>query len=145
MGTPLRFLLELADAEIEGAEVILGGPMMGMAVAGLDVVVTKGVSGVVVYPPSQQDLDEKTVHPCIRCGACLEACPIHLNPAMLGQLAGMRRYDEMAADFHLNDCFECGCCAYVCPSSIPLTQYFRIAKSINREAAAKDKAAKAEG
>jgi electron transport complex protein RnfC len=138
IGTPLRFLLEYAAAELEGAEVILGGPMMGMAVAALDVVVTKGVSGVVVYPPVEQDLQERTVYPCIKCGACLEACPIHLNPAMLGQLAGMRRYQEMAGEYHLNDCFECGCCAYVCPSSIPLTQYFRIAKSINREAAARE-------
>lgn len=139
IGTPLRFLLEFAGAELDGAEVILGGPMMGMAVAALDVVVTKGVSGVVVYPPAEQDLAQRTVYPCIKCGACLDACPINLNPAMLGQLAGMRRYDEMAEDFHLNDCFECGCCAYVCPSSIPLTQYFRIAKSINREAALKER------
>jgi Na+-translocating ferredoxin:NAD+ oxidoreductase subunit C len=139
IGTPLRFLLEFAGAELEGAEVILGGPMMGMAVAALDVPVTKGVSGVVVYPPAVEDLNARTVYPCIKCGACLEACPVHLNPAMLGQLAGVRRYDAMANEFHLNDCFECGCCAYVCPSSIPLTQYFRIAKSINREAAQKAK------
>jgi len=138
IGTPLRFLLEFAGAELEGAEVILGGPMMGMAVAALDVVVTKGVSGVVVYPPAEADLGHKTVFPCIKCGACLEACPINLNPAMLGQLAGARRYEEMAQEFHLNDCFECGCCSYVCPSNIPLTQYFRIAKSINREAAQKN-------
>ncbi len=141
IGTPLRFLLEYAGAQTEGAEVILGGPMMGMAVAALDVVVTKGVSGVVIYPPAEKDLKQRSVYPCIKCGACLEACPIHLNPAMLGQLAGMGRYEEMAEDYHLNDCFECGCCAYVCPSSIPLTQYFRIAKSINREAAMKEKQA----
>ena len=55
---------------------------------------------------------------------------------MLGRLAGKRQYRRMAADFHLDDCFECGCCAYVCPSNIPLVQYFRIAKSINREQAA---------
>lgn len=136
IGTPLRFLLDFADAELEGAEVILGGPMMGMAVAALDVVVTKGVSGVVVYPPGEADLNRRVVHPCIKCSACLEACPINLNPAMLGQLAAARRYEEMAGQFHLNDCFECGCCAYVCPSNIPLTQYFRIAKAINREAGA---------
>jgi electron transport complex protein RnfC len=48
-------------------------------------------------------------------------------------LAGKRQYQIMEEDFHLNDCFECGCCSYVCPSNIPLVQYFRIAKSLNRE------------
>jgi electron transport complex protein RnfC len=61
---------------------------------------------------------------------------MHLNPSMLGQLAAKRKYDEMAQGYHLNDCFECGCCSYVCPSNIPLVQYFRIAKAINREQAA---------
>jgi electron transport complex protein RnfC len=55
---------------------------------------------------------------------------------MLGQLAGARMYGTMASDYHLNDCFECGCCSYVCPSNIPLTQYFRIAKAVNRESRA---------
>lgn len=139
IGTPLRYLLEQVGADTDSCEVILGGPMMGMAVASLDVAITKGVSGVVVYPPSETDLKERVVYPCIKCGACLDACPINLNPSRLGELAGNRRYDEMASDFHLNDCFECGSCSYVCPSNIPLTQYFRIAKSINREEALKEK------
>ncbi len=134
IGTPLRYLLEQVGAEVDACEVILGGPMMGMAVASLDVAITKGVSGVVVYPPSERDLGNRTVFPCIKCSACLDACPINLNPSRLGELAGNRRYQEMEEDFHLNDCFECGSCSYVCPSNIPLTQYFRIAKSINREA-----------
>jgi electron transport complex protein RnfC len=53
---------------------------------------------------------------------------------MLGQLAQAREYGRMAEDFFLDQCFECGSCAYVCPSNIPLTQYFRIAKAINRDA-----------
>ena len=65
---------------------------------------------------------------------------MHLNPAELGKRAYKRRYEEMATSFHLMDCFECGCCSYVCPSSIPLVQYFRIAKSANREAKLKAKA-----
>ena len=48
---------------------------------------------------------------------------------MLGQLAGMRRYAEMAEDFHLNDCFECGCCTFTCPASIPLVQLIRTGKA----------------
>ena len=61
---------------------------------------------------------------------------MHLNPAWLGQLAAAGEYARMAESAHLDHCFECGCCSYVCPSNIPLVQYFRIAKTINREQAA---------
>ena len=138
LGTPLHFLLQQVDAVPDPSEVIMGGPMMGMSVSSLEVPVTKGVSGVVVLsrevaPEKKEDLP---VYPCIKCGECLRACPVHLNPSMLGQLAGAREYEVMEQEYHLNDCFECGCCSYVCPSNIPLTQYFRIAKAINREARA---------
>jgi len=134
VGTPLRFLLEQVGTTADAHEVILGGPMMGMSVASLDVPVTKAVSGVVVLEHSDPDLGRRTVYPCIKCSACLEACPASLNPSMLGQLAQNREYARMAEEYYLDQCFECGSCAYVCPSNIPLTQYFRIAKSINREA-----------
>ncbi|KXX65642.1 electron transport complex subunit RsxC [Marichromatium gracile] len=133
VGTPLRFLLEQVGLKESFGEVILGGPMMGMAVASLDVPVTKAVSGVVVLEREDLDLAERKVYPCIKCGACVEACPISLNPSVLGELAQVRDYAAMAEHYHLDQCFECGCCAYVCPSNIPLTQYFRIAKAINRE------------
>ena len=58
---------------------------------------------------------------------------MHLNPSQLGLLAAKREYEVMAESYHLFDCFECGCCSYVCPCNIPLVQYFRIAKAINRE------------
>ena len=58
---------------------------------------------------------------------------MHLNPEEMCWLAGKRHYAEMENDFHLNSCFECGCCSFVCPSNIPLVQYFRIAKAVNRE------------
>ncbi len=133
IGTPLRFLLEQTGMTPEAHEVILGGPMMGMSVASLDVPVTKAVSGVVVLDAQNPDLAQRQVMPCIKCSACLEACPVYLNPSMLGQLAQHREYDRMAKEYYLDQCFECGCCSYVCPSNIPLTQYFRIAKAINRE------------
>jgi electron transport complex protein RnfC len=136
IGTPIGFLLEHAGATPKAHEVILGGPMMGMSVAALDVPVTKAVSGMVVLEEQEEDLHPRPVQPCIRCAYCVEACPMHLNPSTLGLLAKQHQYEEMAASFHLNDCFECGCCSYVCPSNIPLVQYFRIAKAINREKAA---------
>jgi electron transport complex protein RnfC len=136
VGTPVRYLLEFAGSTPRSNELILGGPMMGMSVASLDVPVTKAVSGMVVLETSDADLGERKVQPCIRCAYCVEACPMHLNPSTLGLLAAKREYEKMANEFHLNDCFECGCCSYVCPANIPLVQYFRIAKAINREKAA---------
>ena len=136
VGTPVRFLLEFAGATAQAHELILGGPMMGMSVASLDVPVTKAVSGMVLLDAAVADQREARVQPCIRCAYCVEACPMHLNPSTLGLLAAKGEYETMAEQFHLNDCFECGCCSYVCPSNIPLVQYFRIAKTINREKAA---------
>lgn len=134
IGTPLRFLLDYVGTKETLGEVILGGPMMGMAVASLDVPVTKAVSGVVALELEDPDLAKRKVFPCIKCSECLKACPVQLNPSMLGQLAQAREYERMAGEFFLDQCFECGSCAYVCPSNIPLTQYFRIAKAINRDA-----------
>jgi electron transport complex protein RnfC len=142
VGTPIRFLLEHVGTKAEANEVILGGPMMGMSVASVDVPVTKAMSGIVVYEKDHADQKHRFVFPCIKCARCVDVCPMHLNPSMLGQLARKREYEAMEQQYNLNDCFECGCCAYVCPSNIPLTQYFRIAKAINREQkieAAKDK------
>jgi electron transport complex protein RnfC len=134
VGTPVRFLLQYAGTTADAKEVILGGPMMGMSVSALDVPVTKAMSGMVVFEHGQQS-HHGPVLPCIRCGYCLDACPMQLNPSMLGMLAASSDYETMASDYHLNDCFECGGCSYVCPSNIPLVQYFRVAKSVNRDRA----------
>ncbi len=139
LGTPLSYILQQLGVDDAANEVILGGPMMGMSVASMDVPITKGVSGVVVCGSGDPDQADRTVFPCIKCSRCVEACPMRLNPSMLGQLAQTRDYERMQEDYHLNSCFECGCCAYVCPSNIPLTQYFRIAKAINREQPAEEK------
>ena len=133
VGTPVEFLLEQAGVTQSAHEVILGGPMMGMSIAALDVPVTKAMSGMVVLEKQAPDLQRGKEQPCIRCGYCVEACPMQLNPSMLGMLASSNDYKTMQESYHLNDCFECGSCSYVCPSNIPLVQYFRIAKSINRD------------
>lgn len=131
IGTPLKYILDFAGFIGEEAELILGGPMMGLPVSSLDTPVTKGTGAVLVLDKRATKRDD--IQPCIKCSMCLQACPINLNPSELGLLATKHRYDVMEEDYHLNDCFECGCCSYVCPSNIPLVQYFRIAKALNRE------------
>lgn len=133
IGTPIRFILEQLGLKGRSQHIILGGPMMGNTISSLDVPVTKGCGGVLVLTEEDTRGEiSRGVYPCISCGKCVEACPMHLNPCDMGKLAYKSRHAEMAESFHLNDCFECGCCSYVCPSSIPLVQYFRIAKSANR-------------
>jgi electron transport complex protein RnfC len=132
LGTPIRWALEQADCSDQVSSVILGGPMMGPSVGSLDVPLTKGVTGILVLTHKEAN-GHSRIHPCIHCAACVDVCPIHLNPSRLGMLAYKNRYEEMETDYHLMDCFECACCSYVCPSHIPLVQYFRIAKQMNRE------------
>jgi electron transport complex protein RnfC len=69
---------------------------------------------------------------CVRCGRCVDACPMFLNPSMLGLLAKKGLWDEMNENYVM-DCFECGSCSFACPSHIPLVQSFRVAKSILRK------------
>ncbi|MCP4660791.1 MAG: electron transport complex subunit RsxC [bacterium] len=127
VGTRLRYLLDACGGLADEARVIVnGGPMMGASQGNLDAPVLKGTTGVVVLTEAEHG--PRAAYPCVRCGACLEACPVFLNPQRLGKLAMTRRYEEMK-DHHLFDCMLCGCCSYVCPSNIPLSQLFAISKS----------------
>ena len=132
IGTPLRYVLEQVGVDEHISEVYMGGPMMGMAVSNLDISIVKGTSGIVVFS-KKETIGSKKIYPCIKCGACVDACPIFLNPSRLGILAKFEAYDTMAEENNLLDCFECGSCSYVCPSNIPLVQYFRSSKSIVRK------------
>lgn len=130
VGTRLRDLLAYCDGvRPDAAEVVLGGPMMGLSQANLDAPVIKGTTGVVVLAANETRGD--TVYPCIHCGRCLEACPVFLNPSLLGDFARVQRYQDMA-DHHLADCMLCGACSYVCPSNIPLSQLFQAGKAALR-------------
>ncbi|MBX7259098.1 MAG: electron transport complex subunit RsxC [Candidatus Hydrogenedentes bacterium] len=134
LGTPLRFVLEQVGFDDPDAQFLFGGPMMGVSVGSVDVPVTKGVTGILVFPRGDSRLArDKKEFGCIKCGSCIQACPMHLNPSTLGLLAKKQEYDMMAEQYHLMDCFECGCCSYVCPSNIPLVQHFRVAKSVVRD------------
>lgn len=133
LGTSIRFLLDYVGFSGNANHLILGGPMMGSTVSSLDVPITKPVSGLLVFNEQSVEKQGGEVYPCIKCARCVDVCPMHLNPSMLGQLAAKRQYDSMKDNYNLLDCFECGCCSYICPSNIPLVQYFRISKSILRE------------
>ena len=130
VGTKLSDLLAFCGGlTADAAEVLFGGPMMGLAQRDIDVPVLKGTTGVVVL--TRDDVREQESLPCIHCGRCLDACPMFLNPSLLGDLARVGRYEDMEAE-HLSDCMLCGSCSYVCPSNIPLAQLFYASKAALR-------------
>jgi Na+-translocating ferredoxin:NAD+ oxidoreductase subunit C len=130
VGTKLRDLLDACGGLTDDAEeVLVGGPMMGLAQRDLDAPVLKGTTGVVVL--TRDEVRGRTSYPCIHCGYCLDACPMFLDPSHLGDLAQQGRHAEMM-QAHLADCMLCGSCSYVCPSSIPLAQLFQASKTALR-------------
>ncbi len=131
VGTPVKHVIEWCGGVTnEAVRILLGGPMMGMAQKSLDVPITKGISGVLVL--THNEVRDLTTYKCIRCGRCVEVCPMYLNPSLMGLMARKGMYDEME-QLHVLDCFECASCSFVCPSGIPLVQSFRVAKSMIRE------------
>jgi electron transport complex protein RnfC len=135
-GTRLRDVItQCGGLTDDASEIIFGGPMMGQSQASLDVPVLKATGGILVL--AREECKEQEIMPCIRCGKCLDACPIFLNPQWLGALARAERWEEMVSEAHLNDCMLCGCCSFVCPSNIPLSQLFVAARAqLKRLAAA---------
>ncbi len=126
IGTKLKDIVEyLGGTTPDLKKVVVGGPMMGFAISTLDFPITKITSGVLFLTEDEIDLYE--YKPCIRCGFCLEACPMGLQPNEIGIYVEAGRAEE-TAQFGVFECFECGCCAYVCPSKRPLVQFIRIGK-----------------
>jgi len=126
IGTPVRDLIEAAGGLPEDTgKVVSGGPMMGKALKSLDTPVVKGTSGILVITEKEAKRDSE-VH-CIRCGKCVDVCPMGLEPYLLKQLAQMERYEELE-DNAVLDCMECGSCSYTCPARLPLLDYIRLGK-----------------
>lgn len=110
----------------EPKKVIVGGPMMGVAQYTMDVPVSKGMSGVVFFSDEEVDRSKESV--CIRCGKCVEICPMGLMPTALMYRVKKEIFTE-ASDLGIANCYECGACAYACPAKIPLLDYMKYGKS----------------
>lgn len=138
LGSPFSYLIEESGGfNQDPGKVLMGGPMMGMAVPNTSVPVIKGTSGIVVLGAESSKFEQESA--CIRCAKCVYACPMNLQPNLLDMAA---RRDDMCTleKLYINDCIECGSCAYVCPSKRRQVQQIKTAKAKLRDLA---KAAKA--
>ena len=120
LGTPLS---ELPFTLPDDCRAIVGGPMMGRTAVRLDASVCKGTSGLLLL----ENRLRRPEQACVRCGRCVDVCPMGLEPYLLSVYGRLRRWEE-ARQSAVADCIECGSCSYICPSSRPLLDYIRIAK-----------------
>ena len=127
IGTPTTELVEAAGGLPENTgKIISGGPMMGKAVASLDIPVTKGTSGILLMPEQESKREEYIE--CIRCSRCVSVCPMGLEPFLL-MTVGQKQIFDRAERERILDCIECGSCSYTCPSNRPLLDYIRFGKA----------------
>jgi len=141
IGTPIDYIIEQNGGFIRNpGKVIMGGPMMGIAQFRLDVPIIKGTSAILALTDKEALIPPED--PCIRCGKCVEHCPMNLMPLYLQQYAKKGDLDN-CEKYDVTSCIECGCCSYGCPSKRQLVQNIRIAKrsvmAIQRERAQREK------
>ncbi|MDR2571856.1 MAG: electron transport complex subunit RsxC [Oscillospiraceae bacterium] len=139
IGTPIRDLFEFCGGFIDGEpkKILMGGPMMGIALPNIDVPVVKVTNAVLAF--KEEDTQELVEMACIKCGRCLKRCPMRLMPPNI-ETAYHLRNAKMLERFKVGLCAECGCCAYVCPSKRQLVQRFQLSKKILRAHKAEQKA-----
>ncbi len=136
IGTSFNDLLEAVGHSENPYKVLSGGPMMGAAQYDLSVPVIKGVNAVTILGRANKySVDHSQ---CIRCGRCIDACPMGLMPVLMYKAMLSGSMEEMQS-VHMMDCIECGCCAYTCPACVPLVLGFRAAKHRIRDALAAKK------
>lgn len=133
IGTAFNDLLEACGHSENPYKVLSGGPMMGTAQYDLNVPTIKGVNAVTVLGKRNEFAVEEP-H-CLRCGKCIDACPMKLMPVLMYKAIQSGDVEDMKAN-NIMDCIECGCCAYTCPASVPLVLGFRVGKQHIRNAAA---------
>ena len=131
IGTTFNDLIDACGHSENPYKVLSGGPMMGAAQYDLNVTTIKGVNAITVLGHKNKYAVEDSR--CLRCGKCIDACPMKLMPVLMYKALQSGDIGEMK-DTHLMDCIECGCCAYTCPASVPLVLGFRSGKQILRNA-----------
>ena len=134
VGAIFNDLLEAVGVSENPYKVLSGGPMMGAAQYDLNVPVIKGTNAVTILGHANNYAVENSS--CIRCGRCIDVCPMHLMPVLMYKALYSGNVEEMKS-VHLMDCIECGCCAYTCPASVPLVLAFKSGKHVIRNAMAK--------
>lgn len=126
IGTPFQNLIDFCGGLTEDTfKIVNGGPMMGIAQYTLEVPVTKGTSGIVLFTKRETEITEPG--PCIRCARCVDSCPMNLLPNTLARVIESKNFDE-AHKLGVLDCIECGSCAFVCPSKIRHVHHFKYGK-----------------
>ena len=127
-GISVKEIIDYCGGLTEDAgRIVSGGPMMGFSFSDLSTPITKGNSGITIL--TRQDVKEEEETSCIRCGRCVDACPMNLVPT---RLALASRYGNLPVinQYYINACFECGCCTYVCPAKINIVQLIRSGKRL---------------
>ncbi len=126
IGTLFKDIIEQCGGfSEEPGKIINGGPMMGIVQYTTEVPAIKGTSGILVL--NKKDAKVPEASNCIRCGKCVDACPVHLQPFMISRQAILNNFEE-AEKYYAADCIECGSCSFVCPAKRPLVETIRLAK-----------------
>lgn len=131
IGTPVKDVLRYCETDEESLKkVLMGGPMMGIALHSLEVSVIKNNNAILAF--SFNDVEEQKTTACIRCGSCVSVCPMNLMPTMLEK--GYDKKDpEVLKSLNVNLCINCGCCSFVCPAKRQLAQKNQLAKAFLRK------------
>jgi electron transport complex protein RnfC len=128
IGTRIRDVVEFCGGYRSAPrKILMGGPMMGIAVADDEVPVLKQNNGILCFAETDAHTPEPTA--CIRCGRCVAGCPMGLEPVLLEKYANAGRVRDLI-DRNIADCVECGTCSYNCPAGRPLVQAIRLGKAL---------------